>query len=104
MKQLLLAVFFLININAICQQSSYECINHYQMLVFDYSETSLSTRQALDATYLDTININNWNNVTYVTTGPSSVSSSTKFDCMSYSILIRTFGRDTSQIDGAIYL
>ncbi len=47
------------------------------MLVFDYSETSLSTRQALDATYLDTININNWNNVTYVTTGPSVKSSVT---------------------------
>lgn len=74
------------------------------MTVFDYNEFTLAVRQALDAAYQDTIDDNNWNNVTYVATGPGGVSSSQKFDCMSYSILIRTFGRNARQISGDFYL
>lgn len=104
MKKLLLAFSVQFNLNTIGQQPEYECINHYNMLVLDYNEATLSARQALDASYQDTIDDNNWNNVAYVPTGPGSVSSSARFDCMSYSILIRTYGRDTNQVSADFYL
>ncbi len=106
MKKIILITALFINIIAIglCYNTKYECINHYSMLVSIIPEQSLATRQTLDAAYQDTIDDNNWNNVTYVSTGPGGVSSSVRFDCMSFSILIRTFERDTNQVDGSFYL